>query len=163
MTCIADPAATVAAVIVLACLAAAVVGVVVGAVLSAWATRRRLSAQPETFRCKLACAPATDDGADVRWPRAVSHASWAHDVLVVSAGRLHTAVRAIGVHFAEGPIEQRTRPGGFGKQPVILALQLDDGTRMWLASRRRDRLLAAGPFLAAIAMSERATTPRERS
>ena len=110
--------------IVAACLVAVVVGTVAGAALSAWSTRRRLSTTPARFRCVLAPEPSAGAGLSrPRWSRSVSHACWVHDVLLVSSGRLGTTVRAVGVHFVEGPLDDPTVPRGLGKKPVVLGLQ----------------------------------------
>lgn len=142
------------AVLVLACLAAALVGAATAALLSAWSTRRRMVAKPHTFRCKVAHDPADGDTPiHGEWPRSVSHASWVHDVLLVCTGWFQTTLQPVGVHFAEGPIDPAAGPDRLGRDPVVLTLHLDDGTRMRLAASRRDTIAAAGPFLAAVAMS----------
>jgi hypothetical protein len=131
--------------------------IVTSAVLVLLRGRRRLAAIPSVFRCKI--IPSVAHSTDRQWPRRTCHAMWAHDVLVLYAGFIRTHITVLAVHFAEGAVSTASEPvRGLGPAPVVLTMQLDDGTRALLAAERAAGALVAGPFLAALVSSGRSTT-----
>jgi hypothetical protein len=116
--------------------------------------RHRTSSIRTSFRCKITVSPGAVDSA-VRWPRRVAYAVWVHDVLVEFSGFARTRTRTYAVHFAEGAVSAAPRSvTGLGPSPVVLAMQLDDGSSALLAAERASGALVVGPFLAALVTTQ---------
>ena len=116
--------------------------------------RRRTSSIRASFRCKIAL-PAGSAATAVQWPRRVAYAVWVHDVLVEFSGLTRTRTKTYAVHFAEGAVSAAPRSvTGLGPSPVVLAMQLDDGSSALLAAERASGALVVGPFLAALVATQ---------
>lgn len=130
------------------------------AVVTHMRARWSASSLPGAFRCKIAFMARGQEGRH-RWARRVSYAVWVHDVVVVFSGFARTTVRPYAVHFAEGVVATVAGPvRGLGPSPVVLALQMDDGSHALLAAPRSARSRLVGPFLAAL-VADGTTAPTD--
>ncbi|MFL6136746.1 MAG: hypothetical protein ACJ74O_02985 [Frankiaceae bacterium] len=124
--------------------------------------RRRPATLPNAFRCKFALG--TGDDVAYRWSRRRTYGVWVHDVLILFDGFSRTRVRPFAVHFAEGQVARMVRPvRGLDQGPVVMSMELDDGSHALVAAPRSSTTLVAGPFLAALASSDGVSASNDRS
>src|SRR4051794_31231220 len=137
--------------IAIAATGGAVLLLLVGACLSTLSTRRTIARTPETFRCKLQRTGRRAAKGSRGWPRTASRGKWVHDSLVLTSGMIRSQVQTLPVRFAEGSLDviPALRIRGLGHEPLVLALQLDDGTQALLAAPRSAAPVLAGPYLVA--------------
>jgi hypothetical protein len=123
----------------------------VGAILAGVRTRVHFARTDGAFRCKIR-APY-DRLTDIRpqWPRCRTRARWVNDVLLIEHGLLRPRTLALPGRIPDDVIRQANtwEVTGLGVDPVVLVLQLDNGSIAEIAARHRDGRLLVGPFLAA--------------
>ena len=135
---------------VLQVLASAVVSGVVVATAASWRHRRRLSRAGAAFRCRIWSLAGFRLGRN-RSSLGKARAVWVHDVLIVQQGWLFPQLLVMPVRLPEDSM-RFAAPGeatGLGRIPLVMELRLDDGALVAVAAANRDRILLAGPFLAA--------------
>jgi hypothetical protein len=122
-----------------------------GAILSGAWTRFRFARTEGAFRCKVRAPFGNVPGIRRRWRAGWTHAVWTHDVLLVERGFVRQRTTAISVRSTGDLIRTMfaDEVKGLGHDPVVLALQLDEGPLVEVAAPRPARTLLAGPFLAA--------------
>jgi len=113
--------------------------------------RRRFSRSPGAFACRLRLAPPRGAGAQFdQAPWRSAYAAWAHNVLVVARFGWFVRWRALPVRFAEGHIGEQVLTRSTQDEPVVLALELDDRTRVLVSAAPSSASRLAGPFLTAL-------------
>ena len=122
----------------------------IGAGLLAWHlvwTRR----QSGLFRCKIRLTHGWLRGYPTTWPKRVTRAVWARDVLIVFRGRAFTRVEGLPVACATGTLRNLNRQdvSRLGRDPVVLDLVLDDGPHLEVAAPAAAQSLLCGPYVVA--------------
>jgi hypothetical protein len=124
--------------------------VLAGALAASVYGRWHFAHNTPTFRCKLRWPEDTWPGPSPRWPHHRVRAGWVHDVLVLYRGVLRPRPVILAVRTSENAFRTtKSDVSGLGRNPVVLALRLDDGTVVELATRDTGFDDLVGPFLAA--------------
>jgi hypothetical protein len=113
------------------------------------------------FRCKIRISDGSLPGLSRRWPKRITRAAWARDVLIVFPRPAVFRLRTFPVACAQGDVH--TLPRGevtrLGRHPVALDLVLDDGARLEVAASAKARDRLCGPYLVPRAMPNRPNPP----
>jgi hypothetical protein len=114
-----------------------------------------------TFRCKIRVSDGTLRGFSPRWPKRITRAGWARDVLIVFPRPALFRLRTLPVACAQGDIHTLARGEvtRLGRRPVALDLVLDDGPRLEVAASAKARDRLCGPYLVPRAMPNRPNPP----
>jgi hypothetical protein len=130
--------------------------VVAAAVLIGW---QRLDARitHRAFRCKIRVSDGSLPGVSQRWPKRITRAAWARDVLIVFPRPALFRLRTLPVACAQGDVHTlpRREVTRLGRNPVALALVLDDGPRLEVAAPAKARERLCGPYLVPRALPNR--------
>lgn len=132
--------------------------VAVGAVFAVsqivWMHRREYC-----FRCKIRLVGGWFPAYSNAWPRRTVRAEWAHDVLIVSRGRVFVRTDWLPTARAEGKLLDLTRRevSRLGPDPTALDVILDNGVRLRVAARAKNESLLCGPYLVAQVEAVRGT------
>ena len=110
-----------------------------------------------SFRCKIRVRGGWLSGFQTTWPKRISRAMWARDVLIVFRGFGLLKMWPLPVASAEGAVHNlpRSEVSRLGSDPVALVLVLDDGPRLQVAASAEERDLLCGPYLVADAIPDR--------
>ncbi len=108
------------------------------------------------FRCKIRVTGGWVPGYPTTWPKRVSRAEWARDVLIVFRGPASGRAEGLPVACAQGTVRilAGREVSRLGREPVALDLVLDDGPRLEVAAPATARALLCGPYLVAQAQAE---------
>ena len=134
--------------------------VVAAAALIAW---QMLDARVthRAFRCKIRVSDGSLSGFSRRWPKRITRAGWARDVLIVFPRPASFRLRMLPVACAQGDVHILTRGEvtRLGRNPVALDLVLDDGPRLEVAASAKAEDRLCGPYLVPRAMPNRPNPP----
>ena len=110
--------------------------------------RNQFKKKPGVFPVRLRTETGSYPGIKSKWPISTSFAHWVHDVLLVHTFLPLESIHPIPVTKVEATAESShpLEVKGLGDQPVMLKLQLDDGTIVQMAIPDDFQALAQGPF-----------------
>lgn len=138
---------------------------VVGGVVLVLRRMLRLRREPGTFRCKIRITAGSSLGFKTTWPKLVTRAAWASDVLIVFPRPAAVRMHALAVESAHGFVHTlpRHEVSRLGPDPQALNLILDDGRRLEVAVSSQSRTLLCGPYLVPQAMPNRPNRESRKS
>ncbi len=124
-----------------------------------------LRREPDTFRCKIRVSSGWLPSFKTTWPKRVSRAAWASNVLIVFRGPAEIRVHAMEVASAHGAVHTlpRREVARLGPEPLALDLILENGCRLEVAAPARSRTLLCGPYLVPQALPNRPNRRSRRS
>ena len=88
------------------------------------------------FRCKIRVRGGWLPGFETTWPKRITRAMWARDVLIVFGGFGLLRMWPLPVASAQGAVHNlpRSEVSRLGSDPIALIVVLDDGPRLEVAA-----------------------------